>query len=129
MLGIICMVNEGSAADRKLVVIDEQDCWADELDDVEDVESLLPGLLDQVREWWKPDTTVDAPPPSARSQFVLDSMFMPRQYAMDVIEQSHRAWKKAYDCDLEDTFSEPHGADINPRGVNRSRPLGSMAGA
>ena len=38
-------------ADWKIIAIDVQDRWASELNDVDDVERLLPGTISAVREW------------------------------------------------------------------------------
>lgn len=39
--------------DWKVIVIDKEDRWAPELNDVEDVERLLPGVVDSIREWFR----------------------------------------------------------------------------
>lgn len=39
--------------DWKVIVIDKEDRWAPELNDVEDVERLLPGVIDSIREWFR----------------------------------------------------------------------------
>lgn len=39
--------------DWKVIVIDKEDRWAPELNDVEDVERLLPGMISNIREWFR----------------------------------------------------------------------------
>lgn len=39
--------------DWKVIVIDREDRWAPELNDVEDVERLLPGVIPAIREWFR----------------------------------------------------------------------------
>lgn len=39
--------------DWKVIVIDKEDRWAPELNDVEDVERLLPGVVGNIREWFR----------------------------------------------------------------------------
>ncbi|CAN0496509.1 unnamed protein product, partial [Scytosiphon promiscuus] len=39
--------------DWKVIVIDKEDRWAPELNDVEDVERLLPGVVSAIREWFR----------------------------------------------------------------------------
>lgn len=36
-----------------MIVIDKEDRWAPELNDVEDVERLLPGMVPAIREWFR----------------------------------------------------------------------------
>ena len=52
VLGVLCMIDEGEA-DWKVVAIDCDDPWAEKLKDIEDVDRLLPGLLDSIREWFR----------------------------------------------------------------------------
>jgi inorganic pyrophosphatase len=91
VLGVICMIDEDET-DWKLIVIDAEDRWAPELNDVDDVERLLPGALDQIREWWRTYKVTDGKP---LNKFGLDEKFMPRDYAMEVIKECHHAWKDA----------------------------------
>jgi len=91
VLGVICMIDEDET-DWKLIVIDAEDRWAPELNDVADVERLVPGALDQIREWWRTYKVTDGKP---LNKFGLDEKFMPREYAMEVIVECHEAWRKA----------------------------------
>ena len=52
VLGILCMIDEGEC-DWKVVVIDAEDKWAPFLNDINDVEEQLPGMLDAIREWYR----------------------------------------------------------------------------
>eukprot|EP00931_Biecheleriopsis_adriatica_P043451 TRINITY_DN24849_c0_g1_i2.p1 TRINITY_DN24849_c0_g1~~TRINITY_DN24849_c0_g1_i2.p1 ORF type:complete len:297 (-),score=46.03 TRINITY_DN24849_c0_g1_i2:53-913(-) len=92
VLGCLCMIDE-EEADWKLIVIDATDPWAKVLDDIGDVEDQLPGMLDQIREWWR---TYKVPDGKPLNRFGFDEKFMDRRYAMDVIEQAHEAWRKKF---------------------------------
>jgi inorganic pyrophosphatase len=46
----------------QIIAIDEQDRWARELNDVDDVERLLPGTLDAIREWFRTYKIPDGKP-------------------------------------------------------------------
>lgn len=50
-----CPGGDGDAGetDWKVIVIDREDRWASELNDVEDVERLLPGVVSAIREWFR----------------------------------------------------------------------------
>lgn len=88
VLGVLCMIDDGEA-DWKVVAIDANDRWAPELNDVEDVERLLPGTLDLIREWFRTYKIPDGKPPNV---FGLEERFMPAQYALSVIDETHHAW-------------------------------------
>lgn len=89
VLGVLAMIDEGET-DWKVVVIDEDDRWASELNDVDDVERLLPGTLDKIREWFR---TYKVPDGKPENTFGFDGRFMDRAYSMKVIGECHEAWK------------------------------------
>ena len=89
VLGTLLMIDEGEC-DWKVVVIDALDKWADCLNDINDVEEQLPGLLDAIREWYRTYKIPDGKPPN---NFGLDEKFMGRTYAMEVIDECHHAWE------------------------------------
>merc|ERR1719198_484977 len=67
------------------------DRWASELNDVDDVERLLPGTISAVREWFRTYKIPDGKPPNV---FGLEERCMPRAYAMGIVHETHRAWEK-----------------------------------
>lgn len=52
-LFVLPCVDETDETDWKVIVIDKEDRWAPELNDVEDVERLLPGVVSAIREWFR----------------------------------------------------------------------------
>ena len=52
VLGTLAMIDDGEA-DWKMIVIDTEDPLAGELNDLEDVERLMPGFLAATREWFR----------------------------------------------------------------------------
>lgn len=90
VLGILCMIDEGEA-DWKVVVIDREDPWADKLKDIDDVQRQIPGLLDAIREWFRTYKIPDGKPPN---EFALGEQFMNRAYALGVVHETHRAWAR-----------------------------------
>ena len=52
ILGTIALIDEGET-DWKLLSIDTRDPMADKLNDIEDVESHMPGLIEATVEWFK----------------------------------------------------------------------------
>jgi len=83
------MIDEGEC-DWKVVVIDAEDKWAPFLDDINDVEEQIPGMLDAIREWYRCYKIPDGKPPNV---FGLDEKFMGKAYAKDVIDECHHAWE------------------------------------
>lgn len=90
VLGVLLMIDEGEC-DWKVVAIDAEDKWAPFLNDIEDVDRELPGLLDAIREWYRTYKIPDGKPPNV---FGLDEKFMNKGYAMEVIEECHHAWEQ-----------------------------------
>ncbi|KAG5179119.1 inorganic pyrophosphatase [Tribonema minus] len=89
VLGVLAMIDDGET-DWKVIAIDADDRWAPELNDVEDVERLLPGVVDSIREWFRTYKIPDGKPPNV---FGLGERCMPRTYAMKVINECYLAWK------------------------------------
>ena len=54
MLGTLAMIDDGEA-DWKMMVIDVTDPLAAELNNLEDVERLMPGFLAATRDWFRWD--------------------------------------------------------------------------
>lgn len=90
VLGILCMIDEGEA-DWKVVTIDAEDKWAPFLNDIDDVEKLLPGTLSAIREWFRTYKIPDGKPPNV---FGLDEKFMDKHYALEIIKECNHAWKE-----------------------------------
>jgi len=88
VLGVLCMIDEGEA-DWKVVAIDRTDPWAEQLNDIDDLDRLLPGLLDSIREWFR---TYKIPDGKPANKFALGEKFMSRSYAMGVVHETHQAW-------------------------------------
>lgn len=89
VLGVLCMIDEGEC-DWKVVVIDAEDKWAPFLNDIDDVEKEMPGMLSAIREWYRTYKIPDGKPPNT---FGLDEKFMDKAYAIKVIEECHVFWE------------------------------------
>jgi inorganic pyrophosphatase len=84
------MIDEGEC-DWKVVTIDAEDKWAPFINDINDVEEQLPGMLTAIREWYRTYKIPDGKPPNV---FGLDERFMDKQYAVEVIQECHHAWEE-----------------------------------
>jgi hypothetical protein len=78
VLGILMMIDEGEA-DWKVITIDAHDKWAPFLNDIEDVETEMPGMLDAIREWYRTYKIPDGKPPNT---FGLGERFMDKACAI-----------------------------------------------
>lgn len=90
VLGILMMIDEGEA-DWKVITIDAEDKWAPFINDINDVEEQMPGMLDAIREWYRTYKIPDGKPPNT---FGLGERFMDKTYALSVIDECHHAWKE-----------------------------------
>ena len=52
VLGTLAMIDDGEA-DWKMIVIDTEDPLASELNNLDDVERVMPGFLAATREWFR----------------------------------------------------------------------------
>ncbi|ORZ40235.1 inorganic pyrophosphatase [Catenaria anguillulae PL171] len=74
VLGVMALLDEGET-DWKVIVIDVTDPLADKLNDIEDVERHLPGLLRATNEWFRIYKIPDGKPEN-------------------VVHETHEAWKR-----------------------------------
>lgn len=80
--------------DWKVIVIDEKDPLAPKLNDIEDVERHLPGLLRATNEWFRIYKIPDGKP---ENQFAFSGECKNKKYANDVVRETHEAWLKLID--------------------------------
>ncbi|CAM0136580.1 Inorganic pyrophosphatase [Umbelopsis sp. WA50703] len=88
-LGIMALLDEGET-DWKVLVIDVNDPLAPKLNDIEDVEKHLPGLVRATNEWFRIYKIPDGKPENV---FAFSGEAKNKKYATDVILETHEAWK------------------------------------
>jgi inorganic pyrophosphatase len=88
VLGVLLMVDEGET-DWKVICIDSSDPWAALLDDVSDLERVLPGTVSMIREWFRTYKVADGKP---ENRFGFEEKCMPRDFAAKVIHECHESW-------------------------------------
>ncbi len=103
VLGALGLIDEGEA-DWKIIAIDATDPLAEKLNDINDVEQHLPGLLDATRDWFK---IYKIPTNKPANKFALDGKFLDKGFALQQINLTHGLWKKLFDQD-----SEPKGVSL-----------------
>ncbi|KAK3300434.1 inorganic pyrophosphatase [Chaetomium fimeti] len=90
VLGVMALLDE-EETDWKVIVIDVNDPLASKLNDVEDVERHLPGLLRATNEWFRIYKIPDGKP---ENQFAFTGECKNKTYAMDVVRECSEAWEK-----------------------------------
>ncbi|KAK7757793.1 Inorganic pyrophosphatase [Diatrype stigma] len=90
VLGVMALLDE-EETDWKVIVVDVNDPLAPKLNDVEDVERHLPGLLRATNEWFRIYKIPDGKP---ENQFAFTGECKNKNYAMDVIRECAEAWEK-----------------------------------
>lgn len=88
VLGCFALIDEGET-DWKLIVIDVNDPLASQLNDIGDVERLLPGLLHATYEWFKIYKIPDGKP---ANQFAFDGKPKDREFAEKILLETHQQW-------------------------------------
>lgn len=90
VLGTLALIDEGET-DWKIFTIDVTDPLADKLNDIDDVEKHLPGLLRASVEWFRIYKIPTGKPANA---FAFNGQFKNREYALKVIHETNEFWKE-----------------------------------
>ncbi|TPX51561.1 inorganic diphosphatase [Synchytrium endobioticum] len=90
VLGTMALLDEGET-DWKVIVIDINDPLASKLNDIEDVEKHLPGLLRGSNEWFKYYKIPDGKP---ENTFAFNGEAKNAKYANQIVQECHEAWEK-----------------------------------
>jgi len=90
VLGIMALLDEGET-DWKVLVVDVNDPLAPRLNDVEDVERHLPGLIRATNEWLRVYKIPDGKPENV---FAFSGEAKSKKYAIEIIHECHESWKK-----------------------------------
>ena len=89
VLGCLAMIDDGET-DWKVVCISTEDPLAEKLDDISDVEKVMPGYIGVMREWLRMYKTPDGKP---KNTFGLEEKAMDKEYTMGVVEETHVFWQ------------------------------------
>jgi len=90
VLGIMALLDEGET-DWKVIVVDVQDPLASKLNDIEDVERQLPGLVRATNEWFRIYKMPDGKP---ENQFAFSGEAKNKKYATEIVHECHEAWRR-----------------------------------
>jgi len=89
LLGVIAMIDEGET-DWKVIAIDVNDPIAPQLNDIEDVKKLMPGLVEATHDWFK---VYKMPTGKPANEFAFEGKAKNRKFATDIVMQTHNQWK------------------------------------
>ncbi|CAF3596677.1 unnamed protein product [Rotaria sordida] len=90
IVGVLGLIDEGET-DWKLIGVDIRDKLASKINDINDVETQLPGLLEATRRWFKYYKVPTGKPPN---KFALNEKYGDRAYAQHVIGETRKYWEK-----------------------------------
>ena len=90
VLGTVALLDEGET-DWKVIVIDVTDPLASKLNDIEDVEKYMPGLMRATNEWFR---IYKIPDGKKENVFAFGGIAKGKLYANDIVAECHEAWKK-----------------------------------
>jgi inorganic pyrophosphatase len=90
IVGVLGLIDEGET-DWKLIGIDIRDKLASQINDIDDIDKYLPGLLEATRRWFKYYKVPTGKPPN---KFALNEQYANRQYAQHVINETRKYWEK-----------------------------------
>jgi len=90
VLGVMALLDEGET-DWKVIVVDVNDPLAPKLNDIEDVERHLPGLVRATNEWFRIYKIPDGKP---ENQFAFSGEAKNKKYATEVVHECNEAWKR-----------------------------------
>ncbi|KAJ1961658.1 Inorganic pyrophosphatase [Dipsacomyces acuminosporus] len=88
ILGVMALIDEGET-DWKILAIDVNDPLASKMNDVEDIERYMPGLLHATNEWFRIYKIPDGKP---ENQFAFGGEAKNRAYATEVVKETAEAW-------------------------------------
>jgi len=90
ILGVWAMIDEGET-DWKVLVVDVNHPKADHLNDLEDIDKVFPGKLNEIFDFLENYKVPDGKP---KNKFGFDNKPQPKKTALEVVEETHAEWKK-----------------------------------
>ncbi|GMT25232.1 hypothetical protein PFISCL1PPCAC_16529, partial [Pristionchus fissidentatus] len=90
VVGCLALIDDGET-DWKLVAIDVTDPLAKDINSMDDVEKVFPGLARATYEWFK---TYKIPTGKPANEFAFNGQYKDQAFCYKVIEETHAFWKK-----------------------------------
>ncbi|KAJ2847891.1 Inorganic pyrophosphatase [Coemansia erecta] len=132
VLGVMALIDEGET-DWKVLVIDINDPLASKMNDIEDVERYMPGLIHATNEWFRIYKIPDGKP---ENQFAFGGEAKNKAYAINILKETAEAWSDLVNgksnpgkisltnvlLNNASTISESSSNDIAAGGVGQAAP-------
>lgn len=90
VLGTLALLDEGET-DWKILAVNAADEKAALVNDIDDVEAHYPGIVGEVREWFRVYKTAEG---KGLNEYAFDGKALDRDYAMKVIANTNSSWAK-----------------------------------
>lgn len=88
VLGALALLDEGEI-DWKIIAINVDDPLAPQMNDIADVEKLMPGRVAEVREWFRMYKTAEG---KGQNEYAYGGETKGRDETMTIIEETHQSW-------------------------------------
>lgn len=108
ILGALGLIDEGEA-DWKIICIDINDPLASKLNDIEDVETHCPGLLDSTRDWFR---IYKIPTGKPANSFAENGKFYNKEFALNQINHDYKLWLNMAQGGYEKTPEKKDGLSL-----------------
>ena len=89
VVGVVALLDEGET-DWKVIVIDVNDPLAKDINNVEDVEKHMPGLISATIDWFM---YYKVPDGKDVNEIAFNGKAQNKDFALKVVEETHEAWK------------------------------------
>lgn len=93
VIGILGMIDDNET-DWKIIAINKNDCLADKINTINDINIELPGLLDAIRTWLTNYKLIDG---KSENKFAFEGEYKDAQFAYEIIKECHESWKNEFD--------------------------------
>ncbi len=101
ILGVLALIDDGET-DWKIIAIAISDPMAHMIDDVDDVEKHLPGAIKAIRDYFRDYKSFSG----KINSYALRGQAMPRNYARQVIEDTHKHWQSLHLVNKKDIIGK-----------------------
>ncbi|GAM28808.1 hypothetical protein SAMD00019534_119840 [Acytostelium subglobosum LB1] len=89
VIGALALIDEGET-DWKVLAINTDDSNFDKINDLKDLEKVLPGTVDKVREWYKVYKVAEG---KQENEYALNGQPIDHAETEGVISETHQHWK------------------------------------
>lgn len=107
VLGVLALIDDGET-DWKLIVIRTSDPIAAFLNDIDDVETYLPGCIEAIREYFRCYKNYQG----KYCFFACNDECMPKKFATSVLYGCHKAWKDLFHTNKDGTVQKEGKAAV-----------------